>query len=93
MDSIGHSRSAALNGIKVREAGKGQQAGAANIDGPGRESGQVASPAARMAAEGAPVDSARVAEIKAAIASGNYPVDAEKIAEKMIDLDLPGKED
>ena len=46
-----------------------------------------------MAAEGAPVDSARVAEIKAAIASGNYPVDAEKIAEKMIDLDLPGKED
>ena len=45
--------------------------------------------AARMAAQGAPVDLARIARIKQAIASGNYPVDPEKIAEKMLDLDLP----
>lgn len=92
VDSIGHSRASALNGIKLREAGKSQQTPAADLDGGAAESGEVQSPAARMAAEGAPVDAARIAEIKAAIASGNYPVDPEKIAEKMIDLDLPGRE-
>ncbi|MEZ5656716.1 MAG: flagellar biosynthesis anti-sigma factor FlgM [Sphingobium sp.] len=47
-----------------------------------------ATPIARMAAEGAPVDFDRVAAIKEAIAAGKYPVDAEKIAERMIALDL-----
>lgn len=92
VDSIGHSRASALNGIRLKEAGKSQQTAVANLDGGAPENIEVQSPAARMAAEGAPVDSARIAEIKAAIASGNYPVDPEKIAEKMIDLDLPGKE-
>lgn len=92
VDSIGHSRASALNGIRLKEAGKSQQAAAANLEGGAPETGEVQSPVARMAAEGAPVDSARIAEIKAAIAGGNYPVDPEKIAEKMIDLDLPGKE-
>ena len=92
VDSIGHSRASALNGIKLREAGKSQQTAATGLEGGTPESGEVLSPAARMAAEGAPVDAARIAEIKAAIASGNYPVDPEKIAEKMIDLDLPNKE-
>lgn len=92
VDSIGHSRASALNGIRLKEAGKSQQTAAANLDGSAPESGEVQSPPARMAAEGAPVDAARIAEIKAAIASGNYPVDPEKIAERMMDLDLPGKE-
>lgn len=92
VDSIGHSRASALNGIRLKEAGKSQQTTVMNLDGGTAESGEVKSPAASMAAEGAPVDSARIAEIKAAIASGNYPVDADKIAEKMIDLDLGGKE-
>ncbi|HEY1125001.1 MAG TPA: flagellar biosynthesis anti-sigma factor FlgM [Sphingobium sp.] len=49
----------------------------------------VATPASRMAAQGAPVDSARIERVKQAIASGKYPVDPDKIAEKMLDLDLP----
>jgi negative regulator of flagellin synthesis FlgM len=48
-----------------------------------------ASPAARMAAEGAPVDMDRIAAIKAAIASGNYPVNPSVIADRMMALDLP----
>ena len=57
-----------------------------------RESGKTrASPAARMAAEGAPVDMDKIAAIKSAIASGNYPVNADAIAERMLELDLPQK--
>ena len=48
-----------------------------------------ATPAAEMAASGAPVDSEKVAAIRAAIAEGRYPVDPGKIAEKMLALDLP----
>lgn len=48
-----------------------------------------ATPAAEMAAAGAPIDAGKVAAIRAAIAEGRYPVDADKIAEKMIALDLP----
>lgn len=50
-------------------------------------------PAAEMAASGAPVDAAKVAAIRAAIAEGRYPVDPEKIAERMLALDLPPKGD
>lgn len=46
--------------------------------------GAPATPAADMAAQGAPVDSAKVAAIKAAIAEGRYPVDPAKIADAMI---------
>lgn len=92
VDSIGQARASALNSIKLREAAKSQAATAADLDGGASQAGATQSPAARMAAQGAPVDAARIAEIKAAIASGDYPVDPEKIAEKMIDLDMPGKE-
>lgn len=91
VEPIGQARASALNSIKLREAGKGQ-ASAGLGDGASKTSATL-SPASRMAAEGSPVDSLKVAEIKAAIASGNYPVDPQKIAEKMMDLDLPGKED
>lgn len=46
--------------------------------------GAPATPAADMAAQGAPVDAAKVAAIKAAIAEGRYPVDPAKIADAMI---------
>ena len=92
VDSIGQARASALNSIKLREAAKGHAPAAVNLDGGPSETAETQSPAARMAAQGAPVDAARIAEIKAAIASGDYPVDPEKIAEKMIDLDMPGKE-
>ena len=92
VDSIGQARASALNSIKLREAAKSQAAVSANPDGGASGVTETQSPAARMAAQGAPVDAARIVEIKAAIANGDYPVDPEKIAEKMIDLDLPGKE-
>jgi negative regulator of flagellin synthesis FlgM len=50
----------------------------------GARAGASVSPAADMAAQGAPVDSAKVAAIKAAIAEGRYPVDPAKIADAMI---------
>lgn len=42
---------------------------------------------------GPPVDLGKVNKIKEAIAQGNYPINAEKIAEKMIELDLPLKDE
>lgn len=87
--SVGPSVGSPVDLGKTRESG-GSKA-AAKI-GHGNDVAAVASsnatPVARMAAQGAPVDFARVAAIKEAIASGNYPVDAEKIAERMIALDL-----
>jgi negative regulator of flagellin synthesis FlgM len=92
VDSIGQARTSALNSIKLRESAKGQSASSTGLGDGTSETGAAHNPAARMAAQGAPVDAARIAEIKVAIANGDYPVDPEKIAEKMMDLDLPGKE-
>ncbi|WP_294389963.1 flagellar biosynthesis anti-sigma factor FlgM [uncultured Sphingomonas sp.] len=47
------------------------------------------SPAAELAAQGAPVDTGKVAAIRAAIADGTYAIDPQAIAERMIALDLP----
>jgi negative regulator of flagellin synthesis FlgM len=49
-----------------------------------------ASPAALLAAEGAPIDSDKVASIKAALANGTYAINPKAIADRMIALDLPG---
>lgn len=88
INSIGQGISSAIGATSLRETGK------ARASSTGGASATVstaasASPAARMAAEGAPVDLDRIAQIKSAIASGNYPVDADAIAERMIALDLP----
>jgi negative regulator of flagellin synthesis FlgM len=48
-------------------------------------------PAAELAAQGAPVDGGKVAALRAAIADGSYKVDARAIADRMIALDLPAK--
>ena len=54
-------------------------------------SGAVTTPAAELAAQGAPIDTAKVASIREAIANGTYKIDAKAIAKRMIELDLPSK--
>lgn len=89
---VGQQVSAAVDAAKLREAAQ------TRTSAPAPQATQasasvaaetVATPASRMAAQGAPVDSARIERVKQAIASGKYPVDPDKIAEKMLDLDLP----
>ncbi|MEO8723643.1 MAG: flagellar biosynthesis anti-sigma factor FlgM [Sphingobium sp.] len=87
--SVGQAISTPIELGKLREGGKAKAASAAT-DAISAGSETPATPAARLAAEGAPVDMDRVAAIKSAIQAGNYPVDPTVIAEKMIALDLPG---
>lgn len=49
----------------------------------------MTTPAADLAAQGAPVDTSKVAAIRAAIANGTYKIDAKAIADRMIASDLP----
>src|SRR3546814_15091027 len=91
VESIGQARTSGLNGVKLREAGKGQAGSSIGLDGTAPKIGKAQSAAAGMAAEGATVDMDRVAAMKAAIASGNYPVDPDKIGEKLLNMDFPGK--
>ncbi len=51
--------------------------------------GAPVSPAAQLAAAGAPVDTDKVAAVRAAIAEGRYVIDPQAIADRMIALDLP----
>lgn len=87
--SVGQNISAAIEASRLREGGKARGSSSAGSAASSSTSASSASPAARMAAEGAPVDMDRVAAIKAAIASGNYPVNPSVIADRMIALDLP----
>lgn len=88
INSIGQNLGAAIEASRLREGGKTRAP--ASPGGPVASSvANSASPAARLAAEGAPVDMDRIAAIKSAIASGNYPVNPDAIAERMIALDLP----
>lgn len=91
--SVGQSISSPIELAKLREGGKTKTAASveSSVD-TGASAETTATPAARMAAQGAPVDMDRIAAVKAAIASGKYPVDPERIAEKMIALDLPGQD-
>ncbi|MEA3388269.1 flagellar biosynthesis anti-sigma factor FlgM [Sphingobium sp. CCH11-B1] len=88
INSVGQGISSAIGANSLRESGK-TRASAVGGSSLSASASASASPAARMAAEGAPVDLDRIAQIKAAIASGNYPVDPDAIAERMIALDLP----
>lgn len=87
--SVGQAMSAAVEASKLRDGGKVKVETPVSREPQGFASEVATSPAARMAAQGAPVDLDRVSRIKAAIASGNYPVDPEKIADRMVELDLP----
>lgn len=87
--SVGPGASAAIEAAKLRESVKSAAPAKARTDAEQSAAQVVASPATRMAAQGAPIDNSRIERVKAAIASGNYPVDPEGIAQKMLDLDLP----
>jgi negative regulator of flagellin synthesis FlgM len=90
--SVGQAMSAAVEAAKLRESGQTRAPAQASQATPAAASAAaetVATPASRMAAQGAPIDTARIDRVKQAIASGKYPVDPDKIAEKMLDLDLP----
>lgn len=89
INSVGQNLSAAIEANRLKEGGRTVRGTAAGSPPTAPGSATSASPAARMAAEGAPIDMDRVAAIKAAIASGNYPVDPAAIADRMIALDLP----
>ncbi|KQM98716.1 flagellar biosynthesis protein FlgM [Sphingobium sp. Leaf26] len=85
--SVGQNISAAIEASRLREGTK-TRATASTGSTMAASAAASSSPAARMAAEGAPVDMDRIAAIKSAIASGNYPVNPSAIAERMIALDL-----
>ncbi|QGP79938.1 flagellar biosynthesis anti-sigma factor FlgM [Sphingobium sp. CAP-1] len=91
INSVGQGISGAIGANSLRESGKARTSATSGV-ATTASAATSASPAARMAAEGAPVDMDRIASIKSAIASGNYPVDARAIAERMVELDLPSKE-
>lgn len=86
--SVGQNAGAAIEAARLRESGKPRAAAPLGASVAASASAS-ASPVARLAAQGAPVDMDRIAAIKAAISSGNYPVDADAIAERMMALDLP----
>ncbi len=90
--SVGQGLSNAVEAAKLRDSAQTRAAAPASQPTQATASvvaETVATPAARMAAQGAPIDSARIERVKQAIASGKYPVDPDKIADKMLDLDLP----
>ncbi len=64
--------------------------GAAAVKTDAAEGGAPATPAALLAAEGAPIDSDKVAAIKEALANGTYAINPRAIADSMIAQDLPG---
>lgn len=76
--------------IELRSESVGKNEPVAKVDAAGPEaSSAVTTPAAELAAQGAPVDNAKVAAIRAAIANGTYKIDPKAIADRMIALDLP----
>lgn len=76
--------------IELRTESVGKAEAPARIDQTGlKAADSVTTPAAELAAQGAPIDSAKVASIRAAIASGTYKIDARAIAARMIEIDLP----
>ncbi len=87
--SVGPALSAAIEAAKLREGAQTRATAKVTAETETETAQSISTPAARMAAQGAPIDTARIARVKQAIASGNYPVDPEKIAERMLDLDLP----
>ena len=82
--SGGLGRTIQLQGEGVARGTKAARTAATNA-----EPTALASPAAELAAAGAPIDVDRVAALKAAIANGTYKVDPDAIAARMIAMDLP----
>jgi len=55
---------------------------------PTSETQSVASPAAQLAAQGAPIDAEKVAAIRAQVTAGTYAINPRAIADRMITSDL-----
>lgn len=86
VDPVGNSGVGRLEPARVSPRAK---IGASDLKSvPGDDN---ATPAARFARLGPPIDVTRVSEIKAAIAEGSYTVDADRLAAAMLALDLPPK--
>lgn len=83
--STGIARAIELRGESVS---KSEPTNRIEQTGP-KVAGSVTTPAAELAAQGAPIDEAKVASIRAAIANGTYRIDARAIAGRMIETDLP----
>jgi negative regulator of flagellin synthesis FlgM len=64
---------------------------AAAAPGPRTDETAPTTPAAQLAAAGAPIDASKVASLRQAIAEGRYSVDPQRIADAMVALDLPAK--
>jgi negative regulator of flagellin synthesis FlgM len=78
--------------LGVRSEGVAKNEPVAKVDATDAQaSGAITTPAAELAAQGAPIDTAKVASIREAIANGTYKIDAKAIAKRMIELDLPAK--
>jgi negative regulator of flagellin synthesis FlgM len=78
--------------MELRSDSVGKSEAAAKVEQTGTQgSAPVTTPAAELAAQGAPIDTAKVEAIRAAIANGTYKIDAKAIADRMIALDLPTK--
>ena len=78
--------------MSVRSEGVAKNEPVAKVESTdAKASGTVTTPAAELAAQGAPIDSAKVASIREAIANGTYKINAKAIANRMIELDLPTK--
>ena len=76
----------------VRSESVGNKLPVAKVDSTDAQAtGVVTTPAAELAAQGAPIDTAKVAAIREAIANGTYKIDAKAIANRMIEFDLPTK--
>jgi negative regulator of flagellin synthesis FlgM len=89
INSVGQNLGAAIEAARLRETSQARPFAPLGGTPGARKGSEIATPAARLAAEGAPVDMDRIAAIKSAIASGNYPVNPDAIAERMLALDLP----
>lgn len=87
IDGLGQAK--AVRTEAVRTDAVARTAAPATIRKPVAEGATTAKgPAARLAAEGPPIDSAKVDAIRAAIADGTYRIDPDAIAARMIDADL-----
>lgn len=82
----------AIRGVdQLRAGGVKRGEPAAKVAATGTDATSApATPAAQLAAEGAPIDSDKVAAVKAQIEAGTYRIDPQAIANRMIALDLPG---
>lgn len=87
IEGLGQAKPVRLDGARSGTVAR-TAAPAAPRDVATAEQAASASPAATLAAEGAPVDTAKVDRIRAAIADGSYAVDPQAIAAKMIEQDL-----